>query len=45
MLEENKDFSQIKIIDFGFSRHFESDEIIHEKKGTPYYIAPEVING
>ena len=30
MLEENKDFSQIKIIDFGVSRHFEIDETLND---------------
>ena len=44
MLEENKDYSQIKIIDFGLSRHFENDEIIHQAIGTPDYMAPEVMN-
>jgi len=44
MLEENKDFSQIKIIDFGVSRHFEIDEILYDMQGSSYYIAPEVLD-
>ena len=45
MLEENKHFDSIKIIDFGTSVQFKPNEHIHERLGTPYYIAPEVLNG
>ena len=37
--------SELKIIDFGFSKHFTSGEIQHEPVGTPYTSAPEVILG
>jgi calcium-dependent protein kinase len=43
-LEQNKDFDQIKIIDFGTSLRFDTDKTLDEKLGTPYYIAPEVLN-
>ncbi len=43
LLEQNKDFDQIKIIDFGTSLRFD-DKSLDEKLGTPYYIAPEVLN-
>jgi calcium-dependent protein kinase len=43
-LEQNKDFDQIKIIDFGTSLRFDPDKTLDEKLGTPYYIAPEVLN-
>ncbi|EAR82072.2 calmodulin-domain kinase (macronuclear) [Tetrahymena thermophila SB210] len=33
----------IKIVDWGTSKIFEQDEVMVEKFGTPYYIAPEVL--
>lgn len=42
LLETNKDFSQVKIIDFGISVVKEANVYIEESIGTPYYIAPEV---
>ena len=44
LLEQNKDFDQIKIIDFGTSLIFDPSKTLDEKLGTPYYIAPEVLN-
>jgi len=44
LLEQNKDFDQINIIDFGTSLVFDSNKTLDEKLGTPYYIAPEVLN-
>lgn len=35
----------IKIIDFGTSRKFETDKLMTNSHGTPYYIAPEVLLG
>ncbi|CAD8108658.1 unnamed protein product [Paramecium primaurelia] len=34
----------IKIIDFGCSRRFNSQKNMTKRLGTPYYIAPEVLN-
>lgn len=45
MLEGNKCFDQVKIIDFGTSITFKPKQVIHERLGTPYYIAPEVLEG
>jgi len=42
LLESNKDFNQIKVIDFGISVVKEPDTMINDSIGTPYYIAPEV---
>mmetsp|Transcript_35968 Transcript_35968/g.35579 ORF Transcript_35968/g.35579 Transcript_35968/m.35579 type:complete len:144 (-) Transcript_35968:889-1320(-) len=42
LMESNKDFNQIKVIDFGISVVKEPDQMINESIGTPYYIAPEV---
>ena len=44
LLEQNKEFDQIKIIDFGTSLVYDPSKPLDEKLGTPYYIAPEVLN-
>jgi calcium-dependent protein kinase len=44
LLEQNKAFDQIKIIDFGTSLVYDPSKKLDEKLGTPYYIAPEVLN-
>ena len=43
LLEQNKEFDQIKIIDFGTSLVVDDNKKLDEKLGTPYYIAPEVL--
>ena len=43
LLEQNREFDQIKIIDFGTSLVFDESKKLDEKLGTPYYIAPEVL--
>ena len=43
MLEHDKDFNAIKIIDFGTAIVHDSDEPLTEVLGTPFYMAPEVI--
>lgn len=37
--------SELKMIDFGLSKHFNFGEVQHEAVGTPYTVAPEVILG
>ena len=37
--------SELKMIDFGLSKHFRYGEELHEAVGTPYTVAPEVIKG
>lgn len=37
--------SDVKIIDFGLAQRLEADELMHSLEGTPYYIAPEVLEG
>jgi len=37
--------SELKLIDFGLSKHFKYGDIHHEAVGTPYTVAPEVIKG
>lgn len=34
---------EIKVIDFGLSRTFESNKNMYSRMGTPFYIAPEVL--
>jgi calcium-dependent protein kinase len=36
---------QLKLIDFGLSQHFDKNQLINNPVGTPYYVAPEVLNG
>lgn len=36
--------SSIKIIDFGTSRLVSPDVALHAKMGSPFYVAPEVLN-
>ena len=40
-----EDEAELKLIDFGLSKHFECGDIHHEAVGTPYTVAPEVIGG
>jgi calcium-dependent protein kinase len=37
--------SELKMIDFGLSKHFRYGEVQHQAVGTPYTVAPEVIRG
>jgi len=37
--------SELKLIDFGLSKHFEVGDIHHELVGTPFTVAPEVAAG
>ena len=43
LLEPSKEFSEIKIIDFGTSVVYGDGIDLDEMTGTPYYIAPEVL--
>lgn len=37
--------AEIKLIDFGLSRYVLPNETLHSQVGTPYYVAPEVLEG
>ena len=45
MLEKDKDYDTMKVIDFGTAIPYDTTgkRILTEKLGTPYYIAPEVL--
>jgi calcium-dependent protein kinase len=37
--------SDLKLIDFGLSKHFKEGVPLCEKVGTPYTVAPEILKG
>ena len=39
-----RDFESLQVCEFGFSCHYAKGQMLVEKIGTPYYIAPEVID-
>ena len=43
VFESKEKDSLLKIIDFGTSKKFKSNEKLHSRLGTAYYIAPEVL--
>eukprot|EP01066_Platyproteum_vivax_P006551 Platyproteum_vivax@DN232_c0_g1_i1.p1 len=43
LMESERPDAPIKVIDFGTSRVFNPDRAMHQKLGTPYYVAPEVL--
>lgn len=43
LYESNKQDAVLKIIDFGTSRTFDPSKKMAQRLGTPYYIAPEVL--
>lgn len=53
LFSDNTPDAEIKLIDFGLSKRFGTNEKIHSEKkiklktvvGTPYYVAPEVLKG
>ncbi len=42
--EKKKEYFNIKIIDFGTSEVFKKNKLLDKQIGTPFYIAPEVLN-
>merc|ERR1712118_521298 len=44
LYESSKADSILKVIDFGTSRSFGPDRKMAQRLGTPYYIAPEVLD-
>ena len=44
-LDLNNHEGDIKIIDFGLAKYLHNDSMLMSKVGTPYYVAPEVLDG
>ena len=44
LLDSEKPFANLKVIDFGTSQVYDKEKKMNQKFGTPYYIAPEVLN-
>ena len=40
--ENTHKMAQLKLVDFGLSTQIEEDEILTQKVGTPYFMAPEI---
>ena len=45
LFENCSQFSDIKIIDFGLSRKYLREDDLHSVVGSPFYVAPEVLDG
>jgi len=45
LFSNNDTNAELKLIDFGLSKHFQFGETQHEAVGSPYTVAPEVIRG
>ena len=43
LVEKDKDYSHIKLIDFGSSQKFDDGQFYSDLKGSPYYVSPETI--
>lgn len=44
LLKEKMDLSNIKLIDFGLSKDLTYDNLVKNISGTPFYVAPEILN-
>jgi calcium-dependent protein kinase len=45
LLKYSDDDSCIKLIDFGLSKQLTENELMNDPNGTPFYIAPEILEG
>jgi calcium-dependent protein kinase len=45
LFSSSKPESELKMIDFGLSKHFEIGQHLSDQVGTPYTVAPEIIRG
>lgn len=45
VLEEAKSLDSLKVVDFGCATKYRKDKLLVDLVGSPYYVAPEVMNG
>jgi calcium-dependent protein kinase len=45
LLKQKGDVTSIKLIDFGLSKKLGKTEVLNKVYGTPFYIAPEILEG
>ena len=45
LFESDAEDAELKLIDFGLSRHYDEGTMMHRPVGTAYYVAPEVLSG
>lgn len=45
LMSTKEDSAEIKVIDFGLAKSFEDSVKMKTKAGTPYYVAPQVLQG
>lgn len=45
MLQGKQNVEYVKVIDFGTAQKFDSNKKMNKVIGTPYYVAPEVLEG
>ena len=45
LLLDSKEGNQIKLVDFGSSQVLTKGQMLKERVGTPYYMAPEILAG
>lgn len=45
LFDSNREDAEIKLVDFGLASRFNKEKGMSSVVGTPYYVAPEIING
>lgn len=45
MFEDSSPDAEVKLIDYGLSKHLEKEILLSTKVGTPFYVAPEILSG
>ena len=45
LFEDDSLDAEVKLIDYGLSKHLEKEILLSTKVGTPFYVAPEILSG